>query len=207
MLRHAQGGVDGVGVDLLATLQPLVERQERGPSDIGGLLRARDRQPITPRHQRDTERAFDALEMLVVLAEELRQQGVVGELEIEARLGVARGIARGQATASGSAPARLLGSTIATRTVATEPKSASGAAAWTGCSHGLRPASWPGWRPRFSNSTSTVRPAKPALKRVCCSPSKACNAARRSTFTGSGTWSSRAAAGVPGRALYLNENA
>ena len=37
----------------------------------------------------------------------------------------------------------------------------------TACRYGDRPTSWPGSRPGFSNSTSKVRPAKPALKARC----------------------------------------
>ena len=46
-----------------------------------------------------------------------------------------------------------------------------------------------------------------ALKSRCCLASSSCNAASRSDFTASGTWSSAEAAGVPGRGEYLKENA
>ena len=66
----------------------------------------------------------------------------------------------------------------------------------------------PRCRPGFSNSTGSVRPTQAALNARCCSRKSAC---RRGEPLGldrlRGSGRGIAAAGVPGRGLYLNEKA
>src|SRR5439155_23149772 len=86
-LRQPHRRLDRGGVDLVAALQPVIEAGEREAGDLGGRGGAGDRQPVAARHQRDAEVALDAVEMLVALAEERRQQQIVVEFELAAPRG------------------------------------------------------------------------------------------------------------------------
>ena len=121
-----------LNVDVEPLLQALVERGERRARNIGASTGARDGQAIAARDDGDAELTFDAIEMLIALAEELRQQGVVVELHLHAaRLARRRRPAHAASSATASSPARLLGPTAKMRTGAISPASRGGAAACT----------------------------------------------------------------------------
>jgi len=63
--------------------QALVERGHDLLGDRDGIGRAGDGQLVATRHHGDAELLLDACQMLVVLAEELRQQPVVFELQMK----------------------------------------------------------------------------------------------------------------------------
>ena len=70
-------------------LQPGIKRIQRELGGKGGVRRPGNRQPVAPGRQRDPELTLDACQMLIVLAEQHRQQAVVVELQHggRARLG------------------------------------------------------------------------------------------------------------------------
>ncbi len=70
-------------------------------------------------------------------------------------------------------PVKELGCAATIFTIATWPISVAGPGAWTGCSQGVRPDSWPGLRPGPVNSTGTSRPAVRSLNAVCWARSSA----------------------------------
>src|SRR4051812_10319923 len=80
--REPDRGVDRRRIDLEPPFQPLVERVEGIAGDLRRGGWARDRDAIAARHDRDPELALDAPEVLVVLAEQHRQQEIVVELDV-----------------------------------------------------------------------------------------------------------------------------
>ena len=96
-LGQADSGLDRRQIDLLAALQPLVELRQGEMGRLGRRGRAGDCQPVAARDQRDAELPLDAVEMLVALAIEQRQEQIVVEFELAA-------CGRGSPTISRDAP-------------------------------------------------------------------------------------------------------
>ena len=142
------------GVDLLAALQPVVEAGQRETRHLGRRGRTGDRQAVAARDQRDAELALDAVEMLVALAVEHRQQQIVLEFELRCarrrrypprsaaaalmpgaplRSTADRRASRGRDGRSAGAivPARLLGSAASIRTGTISPIRSAAASACT----------------------------------------------------------------------------
>src|SRR5277367_366453 len=122
--------------------------------DLGRRGRARDRQAIAARHQRDAELAFDLVEMRVAFAIEQGQQQIVVEFDLAAPASrqVGDEIARRGAHCAASSkppimPVRLLDRTPTIWTGRILPMASGAVLAWTGCRYGLRPISCPSWRP------------------------------------------------------------
>ena len=88
-------------------------------------MRSGDRQAIAARSYRNTELALDPIEMAVALAVELRQQGIVVELHLQALAIVRHALAPAIATS----PDRLLRPAPVMRTGKTVPRHCAGAAA------------------------------------------------------------------------------
>src|SRR6185437_10645377 len=102
----ADCGIDRRAIDVEAALQAIVERAERRARNVGARGRAGDGDAVAARDNGDAELALDALEILIALAEELRQQRVVVELHLHAAaLGIARFVAGAHASASAVAKA------------------------------------------------------------------------------------------------------
>src|SRR3546814_12435343 len=77
----AQHRVDLAAIDGQAALEALVQRGERA-ARLGHLRgRAGNGELVAARHQGDAEPLLAAREILIVLAEQERQQPVVGELQ------------------------------------------------------------------------------------------------------------------------------
>ena len=148
------------GIDFLAALQPVVEAGQRETRHLGRRGRTGDRQPVAARDQRHAELALDAVEMLVALAVEHRQQQIVVEFELRApggadiRLDLRRRGAHARCSACGAppdrrasarprgrlsgaiVPARLLGSARSIRTGTMSPIRSAPASAWTPADRG-----------------------------------------------------------------------
>src|SRR6185437_8985039 len=101
---EAQRRVNRARVNFEATLQALVKRGERRARHVGARARPRDGNTVAARHERHAELALDAAEMLVALAIELRQQGIVVELHLHA---AAARAAIGRGHAGTSSPRRI----------------------------------------------------------------------------------------------------
>src|SRR5205823_4426204 len=179
---------------------------------LGGRCRARDCKAIAARDNGYTELPLDAIEMLIALAIEDRQQQVVVELELRSPLGkfagAGRGRERGHAVTTSVIEAdRLLALAAVISAGTISPIRSAAASTSTLWRYGLRPMSCPSCRPGFSKRTGRVRPMHAELKSRCWVAKRICNSPSRCDFTSSGTWHAAEAAGVPGRGEYLNEKA
>src|SRR6185437_5659703 len=123
-------------------LEPVIEGDERRPRQIGGRFRTGDGQAVAARDDGDAELPLDAVEMLIALAEELRQQPVVVELHRHPALPGRRLLARGRhrrghaeasATALSSTPATLFWPAPTMRTGMRAPSCSEAASTWTDC--------------------------------------------------------------------------
>jgi hypothetical protein len=109
---EADRRLDRRQIDLLVALEPVVELRQREPGRLGRRSRTRDRHPVAAADERDAETPLDAVEVLVALAVEQRQQQIVVEFEFApgeaGRLGEGAGRDRHHAAlASARAPSRL----------------------------------------------------------------------------------------------------
>ena len=225
--RLPDGALDVAVAQVVAALDMLVEPLQHAAGLLAGAARTVDGDVIAALLRHHAEPALDQREVLSVLPEQDGSQPVVLEGEHGLRGGRFfgggggrdRGIRCAQVGSLSSCCGkdRRAGASRAQRAeqaVASDlgdrhrhqrPISARGAMTCTACKYGVRPTSCPGSLPGFSSSTSTVRPANCALKARYWRVIAACSRCRRSACSLGGTWSSIAAAGVPGRGEYMKE--
>jgi tRNA-2-methylthio-N6-dimethylallyladenosine synthase len=97
------------------------------------------------------------------------------------------------------------GTPAAVKVMSSKVPGAASVSTCTDCSQGERPIIWPARLPGRSISICVSSPTVERLNASWVSAIRACRRARRSSITSRGIWPSMTAAGVPGRALYLNE--
>src|SRR6185437_14877084 len=141
------GGVDVCGFDRQAALQPLVKPRDRLVRDAGIVRGARDRELVAAGADLHVGELLDAHQIAVVVAIQHGKQPIVVECHaanVGRAAGAGGGIAHAAASKDGTiSPARLTAWASVSRTSTIFPTSAVGASAWTDCSHGLLPNTWP----------------------------------------------------------------
>ena len=89
--REPDGALDVAGDQLVAALEPLVERVEHAPRLLAGVARALERDVVAALLGDHAEPVLDQREVLVVLAEQQRGEAVVVEGERDLGRGVVAG--------------------------------------------------------------------------------------------------------------------
>ena len=217
---HAHRRLDLAAAELQAGFEPTIQVLQH---DAGRLDRARlagDRDQVAARREARRNLLLDQRQMLVMLAEQQSAEPVVVEaqgagVDVRPRASgpVSGACRRGLVQASGATAigdrhaARLWAWLAVIRTSIRSPGPAPGARRGPPGGRACgRPAGPDAARVAPAAPAGSGR-RSPAGKRGSARASSACSSARRSVLTWSSTWPRMVAAGVPGRGLYLNENA
>ena len=225
LLPQAQAAVGDLGlgqtdrrldrrqIDLLATLQPVVEPRQRQMGRLGRRGRARDRQPIAAGD--DAKRRAAARSGRDAGRARRRAAGAADCRRIRAGCGLRPARPRRRPREARSCrrhprqhprEAVLAGARDQRRDDLADPLGGGGqmhalqigAAADELAAVAAR---------LFQQHRQDAADAGRVEARAAAAPAAPAGSASRSALTGSGTWSAAAAAGVPGRGEYLNENA
>src|SRR6185312_7850406 len=204
---HAEHRLNRFGVDVMAVVEPVVETNQHVASPGRGIGVTLDLHAVAARSNVDSKPLLDGDQVTVVVAEQRAEQVRLLELDLEARAVGNRGkvAARHQAAAFWrTAPVMLFGP-AATRVTSIISPGRAPVSTWTDWSHGERPIIWPECLPLRSIRTCVSTPTFALLNATWWALIRACSRCSRSSMISGGIWSSIVAAGVPGRALYLNE--
>src|SRR5205823_1968918 len=190
---------------------PVMEADERVGRASGGVRLALDLHSVAASGDVHAETVFDGDQVAVVITEQGPEQVRLVEFELEAGaslFGSRDGgkIAAGHQAASlrRTAPVMLLGP-AATSVMSKMSPGFALVSTCTDCSQGERPIIWPPCLSVRSMRICVFVPTFDRLNASWCTLIRSCSRCRRSSMISGGIWSSIAAAGVPGRALYLNE--